>query len=112
MKIYIDDCNLGMEALPLGSRLVDGEVQIIEDQIEKDNDILDDVRTSNIIVDKANSICDFIKLTVECLFRNKSGWMPLLYLKVEVQKNQIFYEFYKKKVSNEMEIFRIKLGSD
>ena len=88
MKIYVDDCNLGMEALPLGSRLVDGEVKIIEEEIEKDKDIPDDVRTSNIIVEIANSICDFIKLTVDCPSRNESGWMPLSDLKVQVQNNQ------------------------
>ena len=100
MKIYVDDCNLAMEALPLGSRLVDGEVKIIEEEIDKDKDIPDDIRTSNIIVDIANSICHFIKLTVDSPSRNETGWMPLLDLKVQVQQNQIFYEFYKKKVSN------------
>ena len=79
---------------------MDGEVKPIEEDIDKDRDIPDDIRTSNILVEIANSISQFINLTVDSPSRNESGWMPLLDLRVQVQKNKIFYEFYKKKVSN------------
>ena len=101
MKVYVDDGNLASEILPPGSRLVSDEVKIVEDQIDADKDIPGDVRTANVLVEIGNSISSFINLTKDTPSQNESGWMPLLDLQVQVRDgNQIYYKFYKKKVSN------------
>ena len=38
-QVYVDDKNISCEALPLGSRLINGKIQIVEEEIANDNDI-------------------------------------------------------------------------
>ena len=77
-QIYVDDKNISCEALPLGIRLVNGEIKIIPEEIENDINIPSDIRTSKIICELGNSISNFIKLTVDCPSMNANGWMPIL----------------------------------
>ena len=50
--------------LPLGSRLINGRIEIVESEIEGDREIPADIRTSKIFLQIANSV-SFLKLTVE-----------------------------------------------
>ena len=100
LKYYVDDGNLGSEALPPGSRLVDGVVEVVEEFIEEDENVPDDQRTAEIILQIANSVTDSIQLTIDFPSNNSSKWMPLLDLQVSVRNNTIDYKFYKKKMSN------------
>ena len=48
LKVYVDDENVACEALPPGSRLIDGAVTVVESEIEIAQDLLipADIRTS------------------------------------------------------------------
>ena len=101
LKIYIDDENILCETFPLGSRLCsDGKIRIIESEIEKDRDIPGDQRTAKLFLEIANSVCDFIKLTVDCPSMHSEGFMPILDTQVKIENNKCIFKFYKKKVAN------------
>ena len=53
LMIYVDDGNMAARALPLGSRLIDGKIEIVESEIEKDREIPADIRTSNISLNQS-----------------------------------------------------------
>ena len=61
----MDDGNGVSSSLPPGSRLIDGRVKVVEEEIEGDNTIPADIRTSDIILEIANTISPFIDLTVD-----------------------------------------------
>ena len=98
-KGHVDDGNQICSTLPLGSRLVNGKVKILEDKIEEDKNIPGDLRTAKIITDIGNSVCDFIVLTVDTPSSNSSGWMPILDLECRVADDIVEYKFYKKPVT-------------
>ena len=103
LKFYIDDGNILSSAFPLGSRMCeDGKIRIIESEIESERNIPEDKRTAELYLQVANSISDFIKLTVDypSLHQDTGGYMPILDLQVKIVDNQCSYKFYKKKVSN------------
>ena len=76
------------------------KIVIMEDEIEADKAIPNDIRTSKLLLEIANSISGFIKLTADSPSLHESGWMPILDLQVKVENNQIQYKFYKKPVAN------------
>ena len=82
MKIYVDDCNLACEMLPLGSRFVGDSIEVIQDEVEADRDIPGDIRVAKLLVEIGNSVSDFINLTFDTPSMNESGWMLILDLKV------------------------------
>ena len=47
-QVYVDNKNISCEALPLGSRLINGKIQIVEEEITNDNDIPADITHKNI----------------------------------------------------------------
>ena len=65
MKLYVDDCNYCCEALPPGARLIEGKIEIVQSEVEKDKEIPKDIRTAKIILEIASSIAGFIKLTAD-----------------------------------------------
>ena len=99
-KYYVDDGTNVTTPLPLGSRLENDKIVIDENQIVNDREIPADIRTSKILVEIGNGICEFINLTVDSPSKNESGWMPLLDLQVMVKNNQILYKFFKKSMSS------------
>ena len=99
---YVDDGNGASSSLPPGARLIDGKVQILEEEVENDKQIPADIRTSEIVLEIANSVSDFIELTVDSPSRHETGWMPILDLQVQVSNNDITYKFYKKEVSHHL----------
>ena len=103
LKFYIDDGNIMSSTFPLGTRLCqDGKIRVVESEIEADRNIPEDKRTAELYLHIANSISDFIQLTVDypSLHVETGGIMPILDLQVKVENNKCTYKFYKKKVSN------------
>ena len=96
MKLYVDDCNYCCEALPPGARLIDGKIEIVQSEVEKDKEIPKDVRTAKIILEIASSIAGFIKLTADAPSLHPSGFMPLLDVQANVVNNVCQYKFYRK----------------
>ena len=72
---------------------MNGKVLVVESEAEADIGIPSDVRSSNILMEIANSISTFIQLTSYCPASNPSGFMPLLDLKVKVKENKIIHVF-------------------
>ena len=101
-QAYVDDGDGASSSLPPGARLIEGKVQILEEEVENDKLIPADIRTSEIVLEIANSVSDFIELTVDSPSRNETGWMPILDLQVQVSNNEIIYKFYKKEVSHHL----------
>ena len=88
------------KALPPGSKLVNNELIIDEEQLMADRDIPADQRTAKIFQSVANSICDFMQVTFDCPSLHESGFMPLLDIQVCMKnRNKILYKFYKKPIA-------------
>ena len=102
LKYYVDDGNICTSATPPGARLIDGKIEVIEDLIESDLEIPADQRTSKLLLEIANSICQFTSLTVDCPSLNQDGFMPILDLKVKCEDNKIVTKFFKKEMANHL----------
>ena len=101
LLFYVDDTNLAMEELEPGCRLVEGKVVVLEEEVEADRAIPRDCRTARVVQDITNSICDTIKMAIDCPSNHESGWMALLDLQVRVARdNTLDYKFYSEKVAN------------
>ena len=72
------------EELPLGCRLLEGVVRVVEEEVEGDRLLPADQRTAKVLVDIANTVCLHTKMTVDYPSANPSGWIPLLHLKVKM----------------------------
>ena len=100
---FKDDITIAIESLEKGSILVDGEVKIDEKKKEDDETKTDSKVTMKIIQEVANSINPMIKLTIETPCNFEDGKMPVLDVKVNVNKkeqNRIDFEFYEKPTKN------------
>ena len=102
-KIYIDDQNFVMKSLPLGSRIVDDRLVIIEEEIEADRLIPSDLRSARLVQSVANTISPFIKVTIDCPSQHpaEQGFMPILDVQAKMVNDRVVYKFYKKKVSKQ-----------
>ena len=100
LKYYIDDGNIICSIMPPGSRLVNGKIVVVEEEVEVDMQIPGDERTAKIFLEIGNSVSDFIQLTADYPSKHENGWMPLLDIQVRVRNNQVEHKFYKKEVSN------------
>ena len=78
LKFYVDDQLQVCEELPPGSRLLGGEVVVVEDEVEGDLVIPGDQRTANILKQIANTISNSTVIEVEAPSTNQTGWMPFL----------------------------------
>ena len=96
LKVYVDDVNVVTEELPPGTRFIEGQLTIIEEEVENDNTISGDIRTAKALQEVANSILPYLKFTVDSPSSHPDGWMPVLDLKVRVQGNQIQHAYYRK----------------
>ena len=97
-KLYVDDNNLAMEELEPGSRFIDGELVVVQDEVEDDLMLPADQRTAKVIQTIANSISPFIKMTVDCPSLHHDGRMPILDMQVKVSDintNTIDYNHYR-----------------
>ena len=103
-KLYVDDKTLVLRPVPLGARFRNDRVEIIEEEIENDRTIPDDLRTARILKEVGDSICPFIKVSVDCPSNHEDGFLPILDLKTRIVMNKVEYRFFKKKMSNRMTI--------
>ena len=101
LQVFVDDQNIVTKALPPGSKLINNELIIDEEQLIADRDIPADQRTAKILQSVANSICDFMQVTFDCPSLHESGYMPLLDIQVRMNnRNKIIYKFYKKPIAS------------
>ena len=70
--------------------------------IAQDLLIPEDIRTSKILLEIANTIFPWIQLTSDCPSLNPSKYMPILDIQCCVTDNQIRFKFFKKPVSNHL----------
>ena len=86
--------------LPCGTRWnpESRKLEIEEGEIEEDIQLPGDVRTMREMVKMANSVCPIIQMTSECPGKFEDRKMPLLDLKIWVEKEEgrqkILFEFY------------------
>ena len=66
LLFYVDDTFLAMEELEAGSRLVEGKVVVVEEEVEGDLEVRGDVRTAKVIKDIANYVFDFLRFELDC----------------------------------------------
>ena len=103
-KLYIDDKTVVTKPVPLGARFRNDRVEIVEEEIENDRSIPSDLRTARILKDVGNSICPFIKVSVDCPSNHPDGFLPILDLKTRMVNNRVDYRFFKKPQSSRMTI--------
>ena len=99
LQIYVDDQQIVTKALPPGTRVVNDQLVIDEDQIENDMNVPADLRTAKIFQTISNSICDFLQVSIDCPSNHESGFQPVLDIQVKVINNKITHKFYKKPIS-------------
>ena len=103
-KLYIDDKTVVVKPVPLGARFINDRVEIIEDEIEIDRSVSADLRTARILKKVGDSICPFIKVSVDCPSNHQDGFLPILDLKTRMTNNKVDYRFFKKEMSSRMTI--------
>ena len=74
MLFYVDDVNLAVEEMPPGSRFINGKVEVVEVEVERDRAIPGDERTAKVIKALANSICETVQMEVDFPSHYESGW--------------------------------------
>ena len=80
-------------------------MEIIDEEVENDHSIPADLRTARILKEVGNSVCPFIKVSVDCPSNHSDGFLPILDLKTRiVNKKIVDYRFFKKPTSNRMTI--------
>ena len=90
-----------MEELPLGCRYLEGEVKVVEEEVEGDRQVPGDERTALILRDIANTVCPHTRLTVDFPSAHSSGWMPLLDLQVKMSEDKtVDWKLFKKSLAS------------
>ena len=65
-KLYVDDKTLVLKPVPCGTRFRNDRVEIVEEEVNNDRSVPADLRTARILKEVGNSICPFIKVSVDC----------------------------------------------
>ena len=103
-KRYVDDINMVISATPPGMRYKDKKLYLRRNAICEDQAISADKRTMLLIQDIGNDIHPSIQLEVDFPSNHEDGKMPILDLKVWIEKHEthamIMHEFYSKEVSS------------
>ena len=100
---FKDDINVITESVEKGTKLVDGKLVIDEQKIKDDEEKTDSRVTMDIIVKIANTIDPMIQLTTETPCNFENGMLPILDVKVCVNKeegNRLDFEFFEKPTKN------------
>ena len=61
-KRYVDDGNMALQAVQVGTRIIDGKVSILPEAIQEDSGIPADRRTARLIRSLANTITPMIQM--------------------------------------------------
>ena len=108
MKCYVDDVNWALPPIKPGMRYQDGAIHQREDLVNHDTGIMEDLRTMLLLKDIGNDIHPSIQIEVDCPSKHADNRMPILDLKVWVDKTEerskIMHEHYSKDVSSKMVI--------
>ena len=108
MKRYVDDINMAMPPIKPGTRYQDGAIHHREDLVDHDTGIKEDLRTMLLFKEIGNDIHPSVQLEVDCPSKHDDNRMPILDLKVWVEKieerSKIMHEHYTKDVSSKMVI--------
>ena len=61
-SLYVDDCNFLYYILEPGTRWIDEDktMKVVENLVDRDNEVPEDVRSMEEIVKMANSICSIL----------------------------------------------------
>ena len=106
---YVDDTEMIVRALDLGTRFDGGQLVIKEDLVETDNDVQEDRRTMEEVANVASSIHSSIMVTSDYPSNRLSGRMPLLDLEVWVEEEEeVMFNFIEKPMAS---IFTIPVSS-
>ena len=98
---YVDDIDVALHETPLGAVIRNGEMMIDDDAIERDLNIPADARAMQIFLEIGNGIHESIQLEIDFPSNHPDNKVPILDLKVWVDKNmKIVYEHYSKEVSS------------
>ena len=100
---YVDDSNLAVIALELGTRFEDNRLVIRPELIEEDKKVERDKLTADILKKIANTIAEMIIMEEDVCSNYKDKKIPILDLKVWVEsEEQVFirHEFFKKTMAN------------
>ena len=111
-KRYVDDINLGVEAVNRNHEYIDG--QLITTNDELNSDLPDDKNTFDIIKKVGDEIHESIKLTTDVPSNHDDNKVPILDLKCWIAEvntntgtaNMILHEHYIKDVSSKMVLHR------
>ena len=93
---YVDDSNMSVWALAPGTRLVDGQLSILEELVVSDQLIPADKRTAAVLRSIANEICPGIIMQEDVPSNHSTRKLPILDLEVWVSNSRIYHSFYKK----------------
>ena len=103
-KRYVDDINMVISATQPGMRYKNTKLYLSRNAICEDQGIDADKRTMLLIQDIGNDIHPSIQLEVDFPSNHEDGKMPILDLKVWIEKHEahamIMHEFYSKEVSS------------
>ena len=103
-KRYVDDINMVISATQPGMRYKNKKLYLSRNAICEDQGIGADKRTMLLIQDIGNDIHPSIQLEVDFPSNHEDGKMPILDLKVWIEKHEahamIMHEFYSKEVSS------------
>ena len=104
IRRYVDDINLAVDELPLGTRYENGSLVVRENAYSEDLSIPADKRTMAIVSQIGNDIHPSIQLEIDCPSNHEDGKVPILDLKVWIEYiggvHRIVHEFYSKDVSS------------
>ena len=108
-KSYVDDINMVMKATKPGLRFDGTKLVSSETTIEEDQELETDERDMRLFRSTGNSIHHSIEMEVDCPSRHKDRKMPILDLKVWIEKGEqrgqyrqqvVLHEFYYKEVAS------------
>jgi hypothetical protein len=99
-KRYVDDGNMALDAVPVGTRIVDGKLSILPEAIQEDSGLPADRRTAKLIRSIANTITPMIQMEEDFPSNHPTGRLPILDLEVWIENFRIYHQFYKKPMAS------------
>ena len=99
-KRYVDDGNMALQAVQVGTRIIDGKVSILPEAIQEDSGIPADSRTARLIRTVANTITPMIQMEEDYPTNHPSGRLAILDLEVWIENRRIHHQFYKKPMAS------------
>ena len=103
LKIYVDDTNIVCDALPPGITYDKNLKKIVfhQDEVERDTNTHDDVRTAEIYQSLADDILSYINMTYDCPSNHSDGWMPVLDVETRIRDQKIQFAHYRKPICDD-----------